>query len=449
MLLTALAAVGFAVPSTAAAAGDGGPEPGRLYESETDGDQSLALVRVGSDTKDRALVEIAATFDCEELSLEGVVLATVKRDGTFSAKSTRFALAGGGTDEVDADVEIRGRFENGAAGLTLDAKARAFDNAGTTGRCEAQSKWIARAGDPDPALERIAATTPLGRPAGALVAAGADAAYVATRPDEAKTARLHRVDAETGEPTWTVRPGPAIGGLAAGAEGVWVADGRRNRVLRLDPATGDVVAVIPLDLMETESQFGIVTAIVATDDAVWVAARGGLLHRIDPTTNTATTMNVFSEFAEDVVLGGTGNALYVGVELPPEPPDIPFGIFRVDTATGTPSAALPRAIGQLEALAPSDSDLWALLFEEGLARFDPESLTEVERIDVEGTALAAAAPGVWLITADGLEAYTSDTSSPAITIPIIGSGAGALAASADTVWVWDPRVGALTRVQAG
>jgi hypothetical protein len=105
--------------------------------------------------------------------------------------------------------------------------------------------------------------------------------------------------------------------------------------------------------------------------------------------------------------------------------------------------------GQTEALAATDDGLYALLFGDPLVRFDAATLTESERTDLEGTALAAASPGVWLITADGLEAYTSDTSSPAITIPIIGGGAGALAARADTIWVWDAGIGALTRVQAG
>jgi hypothetical protein len=196
------------------------------------------------------------------------VVAAVGRDGSFVVKSKGFTGADGGTDEVDATVELRGRFLGDEAGGTIEAEAEASDNAGPTGTCDEGLEWRARAGKPDPALERITATTQLGRSGGALVAADADAAYVATAPDEAKTARLHRVDASTSERTWKVRPGPAIDGLAAGAGGVWVVDGRRNRVLRLGPATGDEVATIALDPGATESRFGLFASIVATDDAV-------------------------------------------------------------------------------------------------------------------------------------------------------------------------------------
>jgi hypothetical protein len=174
-----------------------------------------------------------------------------------------------------------------------------------------------------------------------------------------------------------------------------------------------------------------------------------LLYRIDPATNTVSATVPFSEFAEDAVISATGAAVYLGVELPREAAGIPFGLLRIDPATNQVVAPVGRALGQLEALGRTENTLWALLFGDGLVRFDPTTLAEIGRIDVDGYGLAAAPPGVWTLRADGLVAFDTTSTSPAVTVPIIGGDFGALAASEGAVWVWDPRVGALTQIAAG
>jgi hypothetical protein len=50
----------------------------------------------------------------------------------------------------------------------------------------------------------------------------------------------------------------------------------------------------------------------------------------------------------------------------------------------------------------------------------------------------------------GVVAYAADApDEPAVRIPLIGGDFGAIAASGDSVWVWDARLGTLTRVEAG
>jgi hypothetical protein len=55
-----------------------------------------------------------------------------------------------------------------------------------------------------------------------------------------------------------------------------------------------------------------------------------------------------------------------------------------------------------------------------------------------------------MLTERGVAAYAADApDEPAVRIPIIGGDFGTIAASGDAVWVWDARLGTLTRVEAG
>ena len=57
-----------------------------------------------------------------------------------------------------------------------------------------------------------------------------------------------------------------------------------------------------------------------------------------------------------------------------------------------------------------------------------------------------------MLTERGVAAYDgTDPGEPAVRIPLIGGDFGTLAASGDAVWVWvwDARLGTLTRVEAG
>jgi hypothetical protein len=76
--------------------------------------------------------------------------------------------------------------------------------------------------------------------------------------------------------------------LAIGGGSAWIANFAKSAVERVDPATGDVVATIPLVLPEaaapgdssflpTEIQFG--------GESVWVSGGRGYVARIDPATN--------------------------------------------------------------------------------------------------------------------------------------------------------------------
>jgi virginiamycin B lyase len=187
--------------------------------------------------------------------------------------------------------------------------------------------WVASSSDNsvsriDPAANRVAATIDVGRqPSGIAVAAGS--VWVANALDDT----VSRIDPATnrvvatvpipgqgsafslaaaGESVWVSgnhglrRIDPAgnrvtpvdvcCGEVAAGAGALWMANGMDRAVLRVDPATGRVLARIPVPPAITpESPFGI----AAAGGAVWVTSEtmepkpgdASLLWRVDTAGN--------------------------------------------------------------------------------------------------------------------------------------------------------------------
>jgi hypothetical protein len=441
----ALTLAGIAAMTAAPAiAGGNGPAAGHLYRSGPGSDPSVRLLAVGERPDGRPLVVVAATFECEELELEGVVLAPVKGDGRFRVETGGFALTGGGTDEVDAEIVLRGEFRGTGVKGSIAADAEAFDNAGTTGTCDDEVDWDAKAGTPNAALERIRATVAL-TPGPAVVAASPDAAYVVTTPDEPAETRLHRVHTATNEVAWEVETGVEIAALAATAATVWAVDAEPTRLVRFDAITGEEGAEVPLDAAVGDDGIPITPAVVADDTAVWVAA--GDLFRIDPVTNAIVATIDLGEGLGDTVLALGAGAVYVAIDA--SSPDDVSRLVRVDPATNTVVTEVEGA-GDLVALAPTDDALWAAPFFEDVRRLDPTTLDDVGTVDVEAFALASAAPGAWMLTERGVAAYDAAASDdPAVRIPLLGGDFGTLAANGDTVWVWDAHLGTLTRVEAG
>jgi hypothetical protein len=99
------------------------------------------------------------------------------------------------------------------------------------------------------------------------------------------SAGLVRIDPQTNRVTRTiVLPNPS--GLAVTTSGVWVGccgpagpvgPGSRGRLARVDPASGRVVASIPLA--------GLPGEVGAGPSGVWVTGRGGPVWQVDPTRN--------------------------------------------------------------------------------------------------------------------------------------------------------------------
>jgi hypothetical protein len=194
---------------------------------------------------------------------------------------------------------------------------------------------------------------------------------------------LVRLDPDTGRevarieapvPGWTF----GGGGLAAGFGSVWVTgadpaspDAARATVHRIDPATNEVMARIPLD-----GRVGGDIAIGA--DAVWVAFSGrgsAEVARIDPTTNeVVATIALPSNYARSIV--AAGDAVIV-TELVWEKGGGPCAVLTsIDPQSNQVVARAPveRGCGAARTFA-WEGDVWAATY--GISRVDPHTAKPV------------------------------------------------------------------------
>jgi virginiamycin B lyase len=112
-----------------------------------------------------------------------------------------------------------------------------------------------------------------------------DAVWVANGPRNA----IHRLDVKTNKIAATITVGKRpCSGLAAGFGSVWSPSCIDKTLVRVDIGTNAVVATIPVGPAESEG------GIAASEDAVWlVTDPAGKLSRIDPKTNmVAATIDV-------------------------------------------------------------------------------------------------------------------------------------------------------------
>jgi virginiamycin B lyase len=121
-----------------------------------------------------------------------------------------------------------------------------------------------------------------------------DAVWVANGPKNT----VHRLDVKTNTVTAVISVGKRpCSGLAAGFGSVWVPNCGDKTVSRIDIQTNQVVATIPAPPAASEG------GIAASPEAVWLVTDAkGILSKIDPATNTVT--------AEVVIAPGSAGVTY-------------------------------------------------------------------------------------------------------------------------------------------
>jgi YVTN family beta-propeller protein len=152
-----------------------------------------------------------------------------------------------------------------------------------------------------------------------LVAIG-DAVWVLTPSDN----HLLRIDPATTEVVATIEVGRASSGLAVGAGAVWVSSSQDGTVARIDPATNRVVATIPVGPAPA--------AVTVAAGVLWVALPDNGLGRIDPASNRSTVVNVPGCCAGELAAGE--GALWVANRGDGT-------LVRVDPVTGRVAARVP------------------------------------------------------------------------------------------------------------
>jgi len=203
---------------------------------------------------------------------------------------------------------------------------------------------------------------------------------------------LVRVDLATSAVTREVNTGRMEYGYAAGGAGsVWQTDYENNAVLRIDPASGKVLAKIPVGLQPL--------GVVVTAGAVWVAnEHSGSVTRIDPATNkVVATIPINSpDSAGPQIMTAAPGGVWVGV------PNM-GSVVRIDAATNKVGLVVP-----FDGYVASDGgQVWLAVDAgiDGLAqaiRIDPDSGKVITAVDLEQDpgecGLAVGLGSVWVAT---------------------------------------------------
>jgi streptogramin lyase len=256
------------------------------------------------------------------------------------------------------------------------------------------------------------------------IAVGAEAVWVANLGPGTVT----RIDPQTNDVAATIQIGDRSANLgfgptflAFGHGSLWVLDGASSSVFRVDPQTNRIVASLSLGsgTQGTTAPLGI----AVSADAVWVANRWGTDYgpdgsvvRIDPLTNRIVAslgLGTRPDGGGPTMLAAGSEAVWVGVPST-------RSIARIDPATASVVATLPDlecAAGQL-ALAQDESSVWVADCT-AVRRIDTETNTIAKTIPIPGATIEpgvqAVAIGFGSVWAQGGRLVRIDPASGALT----------------------------------
>ena len=186
-------------------------------------------------------------------------------------------------------------------------------------------------------------------------------------------------------------------GLADGFGSVWSPSCSTHTVLRVDPATGTVLARIPADPVNSEG------GITVGAGSVWIVTKPSTLVRIDPRSNTISASIQLPAGSENPLfvdgfvwvsgfehndllkIDPAANKVIDTIEVGPKPRFLTAGagslwtlnqgdgtISRVDQKTGTLLATIPCGIeGGGGEITFGNGHVWATMFDFPLTEIDP------------------------------------------------------------------------------
>jgi sugar lactone lactonase YvrE len=186
----------------------------------------------------------------------------------------------------------------------------------------------------------------------------------------------------------------AAGNLEVGFGAVWVAcDGA---LIRIDPVTNQIAAVIPLQAMTAGA------GIAFSDDSVWVTSGSStqpFVYQLDPTRNREVSRTPLSGDANGIAIAeGT---IWVTLEAPEGAAPGVGTVARLDADTGArlPPVELP---GPPTGVRSGLGAVWVTAYrpdEFAVYRIDPRSAT-VTRVPRAQAVVAAGAGGLWVTIDD-------------------------------------------------
>jgi virginiamycin B lyase len=236
-------------------------------------------------------------------------------------------------------------------------------------------------------------------------------------------------------------PGDPCSGLTFGFGSLWVPlCSKPNRIVRVDPATNQITATLPVGPAGPEG------GIAATRDSVWIVTdNAGTLVRIDPVSNKVRqTISILPGSFNPVFDGSTSGAGTVWISG-----GITNIVTAVDASSGTVLATVP--VGpKPRFLAVGGGSIWTLNQGDGsVTRVDAQSRKAIATITVgipgPGGDIAWGAGFVWT-TVFGVPLTAIDAKTNKIFRQWVGAGGDALRFGHDSVWLTDYKHGTFSRI---
>ena len=271
-----------------------------------------------------------------------------------------------------------------------------------------------------------------GRPS--LVSAGDGLIWVAS--DASRT--VSSISSGQRAVTRVVAPNATPSALAAEGDGVWVLDGNRRVLLKIDPAYGAVTRRIPLPRAPPSpivNQRSSRPSVFSGAGALWVTDGSARLLRVDPETGRVQALDA-GEPLNDVAVGA-GSVWAISGRA--------ATVFQIDTQ-GRAVRTRIRIVNRLGTTAPfpvavavGEGAVWVLNGNtQTVSRIDPEfgGVTASVALGVgrSSTDIAVGGGAVWVANGgDGTLARIDPSTNSAATIPVGGSPAG-VAVGGGRVW---------------
>jgi len=240
------------------------------------------------------------------------------------------------------------------------------------------------------------------------------------------------IDPDEGNVVDEVPVGVAPGGIAAGADAVWVTNTGGNTVSRIDPETNDVRQTIQVG--------GGPSGVAVGDGAVWVAnSLDGSVTRIDLETSLPSQTIPVGNGPSGVAFGN--GAVWVTNSTDGT-------VTRIDPASGRPGKTFPAIVGA-SALTIAFDRLWIVSPPSGsVAVLDARSGGLVKQIAVGGdpSAVAAGTDAIWVANrSDGTISKLDPETLTVGDVVRVGKSPAGVAAGPDAVWVANAGDGSISR----
>jgi YVTN family beta-propeller protein len=259
--------------------------------------------------------------------------------------------------------------------------------------------WVTNWGDDtlsriDPATNAVLQTLPLtltGNAGPEAIAYGNGSLWVSTTEVDASGKSLPgsvlRIDPASGQVLATIPVGGAVHDIEVTPAAVWVPAYADDTLTKIDPATNQVVTTIPVctNPVGVTSGFG----------SVWASCMDGSLARIDPATNQIVTTIRTQDSGGYVVASPT--AIWMTNSGHVDTPD--GSVTRIDPATNAVVANVAIGVGPI-AIAYAGGSLWVGLFDTPtVVRVSATTNTVLGRITVAAPVygIAATDRSVWAI----------------------------------------------------